>query len=60
MMVEDVERTPMRQKRRRRKTLYFTYDKERFRLNVGKKKARREGKKYNFEYDNRNCEDTGF
>ena len=43
-MVEDVERTPVRRKRRRRKTLYFTYEKKRFRLSVGNKNASREGK----------------
>ena len=43
-MVEDVERTPVRPKRRRRKALYFTFEKERFRLSVGKNNANKEGK----------------
>ena len=43
-MVDDVERTPVRPKRRRRKTLYFTSEKKRFRLSVGKKNANNEGK----------------
>lgn len=44
MMVEDVERTPVRPKRRRRKALYFTSEKERFRLSRGKKNASKEKK----------------
>jgi hypothetical protein len=44
-MVEDVERTPVRPKRRRRKALYFTSEKKRFRLSVGKKNANKEGKR---------------
>ncbi len=44
-MVEDVERTPVRPKRRRRKALYFTSEKERFRLSVGKKNANKEAKR---------------
>ncbi len=44
MMVEDVERTPVRPKRRRRKALYFTSEKKRFRLSVRKKNANKEGK----------------
>src|ERR1700737_4015990 len=44
-MVEDVERTPVRPKRRRRKTLYFTSKKKRFRLSVGKKNANKERKR---------------
>ena len=44
-MVEDVERTPVRPKRRRRKALYFTSKKERFRLIVGKKNANKEAKR---------------
>ena len=56
-MVEDVERKPVRQKRRHRKALYFTSEKGRFRVSVGKKSAHRKGKKYHFEYYIRNCED---
>jgi hypothetical protein len=44
-MVDDEERTPVRPKRRRKKTLYFTSEKKRFRLNVGKKNANKEGKR---------------
>jgi hypothetical protein len=44
MMVDDVERTPVRPKRRRRKALYFNSEKKRFRLSVGKKNANKEGK----------------
>jgi hypothetical protein len=44
MMVEDVERTPVRPKRRRRKTLYFTSEKKKFRFSVRKKNANKEGK----------------
>jgi hypothetical protein len=44
-MVEDVEKTPVRPKRRRRKALYFTSKKERFRLSVRKKMQKIEGKK---------------
>jgi hypothetical protein len=43
-MVDDVERTPVRPTRRRRKTLYFTSEKKRFRLSVRKKNANKEGK----------------
>jgi hypothetical protein len=43
-MVDDVEKTLMRPKRRRRKALYFTFEKKRFRLSVGKKNANKEGK----------------
>jgi hypothetical protein len=41
-MVEDVERTPVRPKRRRRKALYFTSEKKRFRLSIGKRNANKE------------------
>jgi hypothetical protein len=44
-MMNDVQRTPVRPKRRRRKTLYFTSEKKRFRLSVGKKNANNEGKR---------------
>jgi hypothetical protein len=44
MMVEDVERTPVRSKRRRRKAFYFTSEKKRFRFSVRKKNANKEGK----------------
>ena len=44
MIVEDVERTPVRPKRRRRKALYFTSEKKRFRLSVRKKNANKEEK----------------
>jgi hypothetical protein len=44
-MVEDVERTPVRPKRRRRKALYFTSEKNRFRQSVGKRNANKEGKR---------------
>jgi hypothetical protein len=44
-MVEDVERTLVRPKRRRRKALYFTSEKNRFRQSVGKRNANKEGKK---------------
>ena len=44
MMVEDVKRIPARPKRRRRKALYSTSKKKRFRLSVGKKNASRERK----------------
>jgi hypothetical protein len=43
-MVEDIERTPVRPKRRRRKALYFTSEKNRFRQSAGKKNANKEGK----------------
>jgi hypothetical protein len=43
-MVDDVEITPVRPKRRRRKTLYFTSEKKRFRLSVGKNNANKEEK----------------
>ena len=43
-MVEDVERTPVRRKRRRRKALYYTSEKERFSLSIGKKNASRKEK----------------
>ena len=45
IMMEDVERTPVRSKRRRRKPLYFTSEKEWFRLSVEKKNASKKGKK---------------
>ena len=45
MMVEDAKRSPVRPKRRRRKALYFTSQKERFRLSMGKKNASKRGKK---------------
>jgi hypothetical protein len=35
----------MRPKRRRRKALYFTSEKKRFRLSVGKKNANKQGKR---------------
>jgi hypothetical protein len=44
-MVDDVERTPVRPKRRRRKVLYFTSANKKFRLSVGKKNANKEGKR---------------
>ena len=44
MMVEDVERTPLRPEKKRRKDLYYT-EKERFRLSVRKKNVNKEGKK---------------
>ena len=44
-MVDDVEKTPVRPKRRRKKTLYFTSEKKRFRLSVGKKNTNKEGKR---------------
>ena len=43
-MVDHVERTPVRPKKRRRKALYFTSEKKRFRLSVGKKNANKESK----------------
>jgi hypothetical protein len=45
MMVEDVERTPLRPKRRRRKALYFTSKKNRFRLSVRNRNANKVGKR---------------
>src|ERR1700738_5120399 len=44
-MVDDVERTPVRPKRTRRKALYFTSEKKRFSLSVGKNNANKEGKR---------------
>ena len=44
-MVKDVERTSVRPKRRRRKALYFTSEKNRFRQSVGKRNANKEGKR---------------
>jgi hypothetical protein len=44
-MEKDIERIPVKPKRRRRKALYFTSKKKRFRLSVGKKNANKEGKK---------------
>jgi hypothetical protein len=44
-MVEDVDRLPVRPKRRRRKTLYFTSEKKRLRLSVRKKNAHKERKR---------------
>ena len=44
MMVKDVKRTPVRPKKMRRKTLYFNYEKERFRLSRGTKNAGKEKK----------------
>jgi hypothetical protein len=43
-MVEDVERTPMRPKKRCRKALYFTSEKERFILSIRKKNINKEEK----------------
>ena len=40
----DVKRIRVRPKRKRRKALYFTFEKERFRVSVGKKNASRERK----------------
>jgi hypothetical protein len=57
-MVEDVEKTPVRPKRRRRKDLYFISKKERFRLSVRKKMQKIEGKKNYVEYDRLNCKGT--
>ena len=45
MMVEDAERLSVRSKRRRRKALYFTSQKERFRLSMRKKNANKGEKK---------------
>jgi hypothetical protein len=44
-MMEDVERTPLRPKRRRRKALYFTSEKNRFKLSVRNRNANKVGKK---------------
>ena len=44
-MVDDVERTPVRPKKRRRKALYFTSKKKRFRVSVEKNNANKEGKR---------------
>ena len=40
-MVEDVERTLVRPKKRRRKASYFTSKKKRFTMSVGKKNAKK-------------------
>jgi hypothetical protein len=43
-MVEDIEKTPVRPKRRRSKGLYFTSKKNRFRLSGGKRMEKKEKK----------------
>jgi hypothetical protein len=45
MMVEDVERTPLMPKRRCRKALYFTSEKNRFRLSVRNRNINKVGKR---------------
>lgn len=45
MMMEDIERTLVRLERRRMKTLYCTFEKDRFKPRV-EKNANKEGKKY--------------
>ena len=45
MMMEDIERTLVRLERRRMKTLYCTFEKDRFKPRV-EKNANNEGKKY--------------
>jgi hypothetical protein len=39
-MVEDVERTPVRPKRRRRKALYFTSEKKKVQTECGKEECK--------------------
>ena len=46
MMVEDEKRLLVRQKKRCRKNLYFTSEKESFGLSIGKKNASMQGKNY--------------
>jgi hypothetical protein len=43
-MVGDVETTPVKPKKRRRKDLYFTSEKKRFKLSVEKKMQTKKGK----------------
>ena len=59
MMMENIERTLVRLERRRMKTLYFTFEKDKFKSRV-EKNANKEGKNIYVEYDRRDCEDTQF
>jgi hypothetical protein len=58
-MVEDVERTSVRPKRRCRKPLYFTSEKE-VQTECGKEECKQGREKKLVEYGRRNCKDIGF
>ena len=60
MIVEHVERTPVRWKKRRRKVLYFTSEKKKLRLSVRKKNASRKVKNILFNTIEEKFQETRF